>query len=52
MVVHKTIFVNDLHVPHMVSNYKSTAPKHVTKTKRDYYWFLPVQFDTLVTRVS
>ena len=36
----------------MTSNFKATAPSHVTKTKRDYYWFLPTQFDSLVSDVK
>ena len=48
MVMHQTIAPNDYYVPHENHHFKATAPAMITKTKRDYFWLLPMEFKELV----
>ena len=44
IVMKKTIFANDYIVKHARHEFRATAPKAITKTKRDYFWLLPMEF--------
>ena len=48
VVMHQTIAANDYYVPHENHHFKATAPAMITKTKRDYFWLLPMEFEELV----
>jgi hypothetical protein len=48
VIVEKSIVANDYHVPHLKFRFKATAPASITKTKRDYFWLLPAQLDSVV----
>ena len=48
MIKEKSIVANDYHVPHLKFRFKATAPASITKTKRDYFWLLPAQLDSVV----
>ena len=41
IVLHKTVQNNNYKVKHAKFQYKASAPKSITKTKRDYFWLLP-----------
>ena len=40
VVQHRTIKKNDYTIKHATFNERATAPKEITKTKRDYFWLL------------
>ena len=48
IVWHKSIKDNDYIVKHQVHNYQAYVPAEVTKTKHDYLWLLPTDFDSTV----
>ena len=45
VVLHKTVEKNDYRVKHAKFQHRATAPKSITKTKRDYFWLLPKKLD-------
>ena len=46
VVINKSVAKNDYVVKHASFENKATAPKTITKTKRDYFWLLPKEFNS------
>lgn len=45
VVFHKTIKKSTIKLKHASFELQATAPKDITKTKRDYFWLLPKEFN-------
>ena len=48
IVQHKTVEKNDYTVKHAKFQHRATAPKTITKTKRDYFWLLPKELSPFI----
>ena len=49
VVMKKTIQKNTIKLKHATFEHKATASKDMTKTKRDYFWLLPKEFNAFLT---
>ena len=45
IVVNKSVVENDYIVKHARHEFRATAPKEITKTKLDYFWLVPRDFN-------
>ena len=49
VVVHKTYKKNTIKLKHASFEHQATAPKEITKTRRNYFWLLPKEFNAFLT---
>ena len=50
--MNKSVHKNEYVLKHAKHNFRVTAPRHITKTNRDYFWLVPLDVNSYIDAIK